>query len=94
MSRSRFHRQQPHTRRHPRRRADDTLPAHHIIIRDNSCDANGVWGIFTGFVDDMLIEDNTCSHSQDEHGIYFSNSGDRVTIRRNTCFATTTAAST
>jgi hypothetical protein len=63
----------------------DTSFAHHITIRANSCDANGRWGILTGFVDDMLIKDNTCTGSVAEHGIYFGNSGDYVTIRNNTC---------
>jgi hypothetical protein len=63
----------------------DVSPAHHISIRGSSCDANGRWGILTGFVDDMLIEGNTCTDSAAEHGIYFGNSGDRVTLRGNTC---------
>ncbi|HKA90301.1 MAG TPA: right-handed parallel beta-helix repeat-containing protein [Haliangiales bacterium] len=55
----------------------------HVTIRNNKTDANGRWGIFTGFCDDLLIEGNECSHSVAEHGIYVSNSGDRPTIRRN-----------
>lgn len=54
-----------------------------VTIRDNSCDNNGRWGIFTGFCDDLLIEDNETSDSIDEHGIYVSNSGDRPVIRGN-----------
>jgi len=56
----------------------------HVTIRDNVCDANGTWGIFTGFCDDLLIEGNRTSNSGDEHGIYVSNSGDRPVIRGNT----------
>jgi hypothetical protein len=56
---------------------------HHVIIRDNRCDSNFKWGILTGFSDDILIEGNTTSRSQDEHGIYFSNSADRAVIRNN-----------
>ena len=40
-------------------------------------------GILTGFSDDLLIENNTMSRSQAEHGIYVGNSGDRPVIRRN-----------
>jgi parallel beta-helix repeat protein len=58
----------------------------HAVIRDNSVDGMGRWGIFTGFSDDVLIEDNIASHSQAEHGIYVSNSGDRPVIRGNVVF--------
>jgi len=56
---------------------------HHVTIRRNVGDANGRWGILTGFSDDLLIEDNVMSRSAVEHGIYVSNSGDRPVIRRN-----------
>jgi len=56
---------------------------HHVTIRRNVGDANGRWGILTGFSDDLLIEDNEMSRSVAEHGIYVSNSGDRPVIRRN-----------
>jgi parallel beta-helix repeat protein len=56
---------------------------HHINIRNNKLDSNGYWGIFTGFASDVTIEGNTASRSQIEHGIYFSNSGDRAIIRNN-----------
>ena len=55
----------------------------HVIIRDNECDQNQKWGILTGFSDDILIEGNITTRSIDEHGIYFSNSGDRPIIRNN-----------
>jgi hypothetical protein len=56
---------------------------HHITIRGCRCGNNGRWGIFTGFVDDLVIEDNETWGSVLEHGIYVSNSGDRPRIRRN-----------
>lgn len=56
---------------------------HHAIIRNNRADNNFKWGILTGFSDDILIENNVTSRSQDEHGIYFSNSADRPIIRNN-----------
>ncbi len=56
---------------------------HHVTIRGNRLDANGYWGVLTGFSDDVLIENNEASRSQVEHGIYVSNSGDRPVIRNN-----------
>lgn len=55
----------------------------HVTIRGNRADMNGRWGILTGFCDDLLIENNECSRSVAEHGIYVSNSGDRPVIRGN-----------
>lgn len=55
----------------------------HVTLRGNRLDANGKWGIFTGFCDDLLIENNQASNSRVQHGIYVSNSGDRPVIRGN-----------
>ncbi|MBN1233338.1 MAG: right-handed parallel beta-helix repeat-containing protein [Candidatus Coatesbacteria bacterium] len=55
----------------------------HVTIRSNYCDNNYERGIFTGFADYALIEYNECLNSQDEHGIYFSNSADHPIIRCN-----------
>jgi len=57
-----------------------------VTVRNNVTDANGRWGIFTGFCDDLLIEGNVTSNSGIEHGIYVSNSGDRPVIRGNVIF--------
>jgi hypothetical protein len=57
-----------------------------VTIRNNLTDLNGVWGIFSGFSDDLLIENNVTSRSQTQHGIYVSNSGDRPIIRNNISF--------
>jgi parallel beta-helix repeat protein len=57
-----------------------------VIIRNNTISGMGRWGIFTGFSENILIENNSCSNSQDEHGIYFSNSGDNPVIKNNSCF--------
>lgn len=54
-----------------------------VSIRNNHTDQNGVWGIFTGYSEDLLIEHNETSRSIDEHGIYISNSADRPTVRHN-----------
>ena len=66
-------------------RAVGTSGSHagNVTVRANHIDEPGRWGIFTGFVDDLLIEDNETSRAGDEHGIYASNSGDRPVIRRN-----------
>ena len=58
----------------------------HVTIRGNTMDANGVWGVLTGFCDDLLIEGNVASNSIEQHGIYVGNSGDRPVIRGNTIF--------
>ena len=57
----------------------------HVTVRNNRCSYNGKWGIFTAFADYIIIENNECSYSQDEHGIYFSNSADHPIIRNNIC---------
>lgn len=58
----------------------------HVIIRNNVADSCFKWGILTGFSDDIIIENNECSRSVDEHGIYHSNSADRPVIRGNHCW--------
>ena len=57
--------------------------AEHVTIRNVHAYDNFKWGIFTGFVHDLMIEHNETSGSTDEHGIYVSNSGDRPTVRNN-----------
>jgi len=63
-----------------------TVTAEHVTLRNNQGNGNGRWGILTGFVDDLLIENNRMSGSIEEHGIYVSNSGDRPVIRYNVLF--------
>jgi len=58
----------------------------HCVVRNCFCDNNAERGIFTGFTDDILIENNVCTNSIDEHGIYVSNSSDRPIIRYNECY--------
>lgn len=60
------------------------VTAEHIVIKNNTC-LNNSRGIFTGFVEDVVIENNLCAYSWDEHGIYHSNSGDNPVIRYNIC---------
>ena len=54
-----------------------------VTVENCHAGNNGRWGIFSGFADDLTIENNEAHHSQAEHGIYVSNSGDRPVIRRN-----------
>jgi parallel beta-helix repeat protein len=58
----------------------------HVTITNNITDHNGVWGIFSGFSDYIDIENNTASNSQQQHGIYVSNSAVAPTIRNNIVF--------
>lgn len=60
--------------------------ADNCIVRNNYCESSFERGIFTGFTDDILIEYNECLTSDDEHGIYVSNSSDRSIIRYNICY--------
>ncbi len=60
-----------------------------VVIKNNYCTQNNTWGIFTGFTNDILIENNICSYSAQQHGIYVSNSGDRPIVRNNECFSNT-----
>jgi parallel beta-helix repeat protein len=58
----------------------------HVHIRGNHVHDNGRWGIFTGFCDDLVIEDNIVARARREHGIYVSNSPKRPVIRGNRVF--------
>ncbi len=71
--------------RAPLRAGIDIRVAHHVTVRDCYCHHNRKWGIFTAFVDFFTAESNICSYSEEEHGIYHSNSGDHAVIRFNTC---------
>jgi len=64
----------------------------HVIIRNNQADQNGRWGIFTGFSDDLLIENNVASRSRLEHGIYVSNTTARPVVRGNLVWGNHAAA--
>ena len=56
---------------------------HGIVIQNNYCHNNSRWGIFTGYAEGILIENNETSFSAIEHGIYVSNSADNPIIRGN-----------
>ena len=59
------------------------FPARNIVLRNNHVHHCAKRAIFTAHADDMVIENNECAHSGQEHGIYCSNSGDRPIIRGN-----------
>ncbi|MDZ7700178.1 MAG: right-handed parallel beta-helix repeat-containing protein [Deltaproteobacteria bacterium] len=63
----------------------DIREAEHVTVRNCFCHHNRKWGIFTGFAEHFTAEYNECSYSEEEHGIYHSNSGDNAVIRYNTC---------
>lgn len=54
-----------------------------VILRSNISDHNTMWGILTGWSENILIENNVASRSQVEHGIYVSNSADGAVVRNN-----------
>ncbi|NOT35757.1 MAG: DUF1565 domain-containing protein [Saprospiraceae bacterium] len=65
--------------------------ANHVSVRN--CEVDSCYrGIFTGYTDDFLAENNICKRSFGEHGIYVSNNSDRVVIRNNICFNNRRAA--
>ena len=55
----------------------------HITVRGCVFANNYKWGLFTGFADDILFENNESYGAKDEHGIYHSNSGNHFIIRGN-----------
>jgi len=63
-----------------------TVENNHVIIRNNVCDKNGTWGIFTSHSDDLLIEGNVATHAVSQHGIYVSNACVRPVVRGNTIY--------
>ncbi|NQU41413.1 MAG: right-handed parallel beta-helix repeat-containing protein, partial [Lentisphaerae bacterium] len=68
----------------------EQVPIHHITVRSNVVHDSAYTGIFTGFTDDLLIENNRC-YLNGEHGIYCSNSGDRPVVRANRCSTNTSS---
>jgi len=60
-----------------------TALSHFVTVRNCHTGSNGEWGIFSGFADDFTIEFNEAHHSQQQHGIYVSNSCVNPVIRGN-----------
>lgn len=63
--------------------AEPDAESHGVILQNNFCHNNGRWGIFTGYAEGILIQNNETSFSVAEHGIYVSNSSDNPIIRGN-----------
>ncbi len=63
-----------------------TVTATNVTLTNNTVSGARYWGILTGFVDNLLIEGNSCSGSAREHGIYVGNSADNPVVRKNICF--------
>lgn len=60
-----------------------------VVVKHNTVGPNGKWGIFTGFARAVQILDNETFGSDDEHGIYVSNSdvaADDPVIRGNVSY--------
>jgi len=62
---------------------EPNAPATGNAIWNNFCHHNGRWGIFTGYAQSILIQENETSFSAAEHGIYVSNSADNPVIKKN-----------
>lgn len=54
-----------------------------VIVRGNHTDHNTMWGVLTGWSENIIVENNVASQSQVEHGIYISNSADGAIVRNN-----------
>ena len=57
-------------------RGSEDSASHHFVISGNQVKGSGKTGIFTAFVNDVVVAGNE-SHLNGEHGVYLSNSGDR-----------------
>ena len=57
----------------------------HVTVRNCYFGNNSVWGILTGHSPDLLLENNECFGSTNQHGIYVANSADRPVVRGNRC---------
>jgi hypothetical protein len=57
-----------------------------VILRNNTISNYGTWGIFTAYVNGLLIEGNSLSGSIEEHGLYISNASKDQIVRKNVVF--------
>src|SRR5690348_12108295 len=46
----------------------------YVTVKNVDSGWNGVWGIFTSFSNYLFFDNVTCHHSNQQHGIYISNS--------------------
>jgi hypothetical protein len=68
------------------RAVSGTTNAQGVVIENSLADNCGTWGIFTSHEDGILIQNNTCSNTQVQHGIYVSNACVNPVVRANTVF--------
>lgn len=54
-----------------------------ITVRNCHVHHNGEWGIFSGHVHRITVENNNVHDQYDEHGVYLSNSADNHIVRGN-----------
>jgi hypothetical protein len=57
--------------------------AHHVIVMNVYSHDNSNWGLHTTATNYILVQDSVFTNSREEHGAYFSGSGDNMLIRRN-----------
>lgn len=57
--------------------------SHHVSIEHNWISNNGVWGIFTNHSNATTVRGNRILGPAEQHGVYFSNSGDGGQIAEN-----------
>ncbi|WP_371375762.1 nitrous oxide reductase family maturation protein NosD [Thalassotalea aquiviva] len=62
------------------------LNCKNVLIEENEVNESKVWGIFTGFCDDLIVHRNVASNSQKEHGIYISNTSQNIQVSNNHVF--------
>jgi autotransporter-associated beta strand protein/parallel beta-helix repeat protein len=57
-----------------------------VVVQNNLANNCGTWGIFTSHANYVLVQGNTASNSQKQHGIYISNASVGPVVRGNTAF--------
>jgi hypothetical protein len=57
-----------------------------VVLRNNTVSNYGNWGIFTAYVNGLVIEGNSLSGSVNEHGLYISNASKDQIVRKNIAF--------
>jgi hypothetical protein len=56
-----------------------------ITLQNGKYSLSALWGIFTDFSDNLLLQYNECSGTVGQHGIYVSNSCTGAVVRGNRC---------
>ncbi len=68
---------------HANRAGISAVTCSDITIEWNKLVKNKTWGIFTGFCSNLTIRHNLTSESQQQHGIYVSNTSDNIEVHDN-----------